>query len=192
MSKISHHQLRIIGGEWRSRRLRFPAIDGLRPTMDRVRETVFNWLQQDVEGCRVLDAFAGSGALGFEALSRGAKDVIFLEKHPAAAVQLKENLQTLGASNAQVWATDALVWLTQNPEPFDLVFLDPPFGKNLLQPAMDSLQLLPGALIYIEHEARLKPQFPPHWDELKCKNTKEFYFRLFEVAEQPAITVKPD
>ncbi|TNC92646.1 MAG: 16S rRNA (guanine(966)-N(2))-methyltransferase RsmD, partial [Thalassolituus sp.] len=81
MSKQSHHQLRIIGGEWRSRRLRFPAIDGLRPTLDRVRETLFNWLQHDIEGARVLDAFAGSGALGFEALSRGAREVIFLEKN---------------------------------------------------------------------------------------------------------------
>ena len=90
MSKAQSQQLRIIGGEWRSRRLKFPALDGLRPTMDRVRETLFNWLQFDIEGARVLDAFAGSGALGFEALSRGAKEVIFLEKHPNAAIQLKE------------------------------------------------------------------------------------------------------
>ena len=102
MSKPQSQQLRIIGGQWRSRRLRFPAIDGLRPTLDRIRETVFNWLQFDVEGARVLDAFAGSGALGFEALSRGAKEVIFLEKHPVAALQLKDNLQLLEARNAQV------------------------------------------------------------------------------------------
>ncbi|MFC3679207.1 16S rRNA (guanine(966)-N(2))-methyltransferase RsmD [Bacterioplanoides pacificum] len=174
-------QLRIIGGQWRSRRLRFPAIDGLRPTLDRVRETVFNWLQFDVEGARVVDAFAGSGALGFEALSRGAKQVIFLEKHAKAALQLKENLQTLQASNAQVWAGDALTWLEQNPEPYDLVFLDPPFGKNLLQPAIEQLRLLPGALVYIEHEATLQPQLPANWNEKKSKTTKEFCFRLFEV-----------
>lgn len=181
MSKQPHHQLRIIGGEWRSRRLRFPAIDGLRPTMDRVRETVFNWLQYDVEDARVLDAFAGSGALGFEALSRGAKEVVFLEKHPKAALQIKENLKQLGSNNAQVWAGDALLWLEQNPEPYDLVFLDPPFGKDLLQPALDKLTLLPGALIYVEHEGTLKPTFPTHWTELKNKSTKEFCFRLFEV-----------
>ena len=174
-------QLRIIGGQWRSRRLRFPAIDGLRPTMDRVRETVFNWLQFDVERARVLDAFAGSGALGFEALSRGAKEVIFLEKHAKAALQLKENLQTLGAENAQVWAGDALTWLDQNPEPYDLVFLDPPFHKDLLQPAIEKLRLLPGALVYIEHEATLTPEFPQNWNERKSKTTKEFCFRLFEV-----------
>ncbi|HCG77738.1 MAG TPA: 16S rRNA (guanine(966)-N(2))-methyltransferase RsmD [Oceanospirillales bacterium] len=183
MSRQSHHQLRIIGGQWRSRRLRFPAIDGLRPTMDRVRETVFNWLQSDIEGARVLDAFAGSGALGFEALSRGAKEVIFLEKHAKAAFQLKDNLKQLDARNAQVWAGDALMWLEQNPEPYDLVFLDPPFGKDLLQPALNKLTLLPGALVYIEHEASLEPEFPAHWEELKNKGTKEFVFRLFEVGE---------
>lgn len=181
MSKIPSQQLRIIGGQWRSRRLKFPAVDGLRPTMDRIRETVFNWLQYKVEGKRVLDAFAGSGALGFEALSRGAKEVIFLEKHPAAAIQLKENLTLLDARNAQVWAGDALLWLEQHPEPFDLVFLDPPFNKDLLQPAIDQLRLLPGALVYVEHEASLKPTWPSNWQETKCKETKEFCFRLFEV-----------
>jgi 16S rRNA (guanine966-N2)-methyltransferase len=181
MSKIQSQQLRIIGGQWRSRRLRFPAVDGLRPTMDRVRETVFNWLQYDVEGARTLDAFAGSGALGFEALSRGAKEVIFLEKHPNAALQLRENLEILQARNAQVWAGDALLWLQQNPEPFDLVFLDPPFGKDLLQPAIDALRLLPGALVYVEHEVRLQPLFPAEWQEIKHKETKEFCFRLFEI-----------
>lgn len=174
-------QLRIIGGQWRSRRLNFPAIDGLRPTMDRVRETVFNWLRFDVEGARIVDAFAGSGALGFEALSRGAKEVIFLEKNSKAAAQLKQNLKTLDASNGQVWAGDALIWLEQNPESFDLVFLDPPFGKDLLQPAMDKLTLAAGALVYVEHEAKLKPQFPANWHEKKSKSTKEFCFRLFEV-----------
>ena len=181
MTKQSHHQLRIIGGDWRSRRLRFPAIDGLRPTLDRVRETLFNWLQHDVEGARVLDAFAGSGALGLEALSRGAKEVVFLEKHPKAAIQLKENLETLGARNAQVWAGDALVWLEQNPEPYDLVFIDPPFGKDLLQPALDKLTLLPGAIVYVEHEGTLTPKFPAHWEEHRSKVTKEFCFRLFYV-----------
>ncbi len=181
MSKAQTQQLRIIGGQWRSRRLRFPALDGLRPTLDRVRETLFNWLQFDIEGARVLDAFAGSGALGFEALSRGAKEVIFLEKHPSAALQLKDNLKLLDARNAQVWAGDALLWMEQNPEPFDLVLLDPPFGKGLLQPALERLTLLAGALVYIEHEAGLTPVIPANWQERKSKTTKEFCFRLFEV-----------
>ena len=183
MSKSPTQQLRIIGGEWRSRRLRFPAVDGLRPTMDRVRETIFNWLQFDVAGARVLDAFAGSGALGIEALSRGAKDVVFLEKHPKAAIQLKDNLGSLNATHAQVWAGDALLWLQQNPQPFDLVFLDPPFGKNLLQPAIDALTLLPGALIYTEYETALAPAWPANWQERKSKTTKEFCFRLFVVTD---------
>ncbi|MFL0806264.1 MAG: 16S rRNA (guanine(966)-N(2))-methyltransferase RsmD [Oceanobacter sp.] len=181
MSKSSNQQLRIIGGEWRSRRLRFPEVDGLRPTLDRVRETLFNWLQFDVEGARVLDAFAGSGALGLEALSRGAREVIFLEKHPKAALQLQQNLQTLQAQNAQVWAGDALNWLSSNPGPYDLVFLDPPFGAQLLQPAIDALVLVPGARVYVEHEAGLMPQIPSQWQEIKSKKTKEFHFRLFEV-----------
>lgn len=184
MSKTPTQQLRIIGGEWRSRRLRFPAIDGLRPTMDRVRETLFNWLQFDIEGARVLDAFAGSGALGLEALSRGAKEVVFLEKNPKAALQLKDNLKTLQAPNAQVWAGDALQWLSDNPEPYDLVFLDPPFGQQLLQPALQQLTLLPGALVYVEHEQGLQPEIPAHLQLRKRKDTKEFCFALYEVESE--------
>ncbi|MCY0965661.1 16S rRNA (guanine(966)-N(2))-methyltransferase RsmD [Parathalassolituus penaei] len=183
MSKLPSQQLRIIGGQWRSRRLRFPDIDGLRPTLDRVRETLFNWLQFDVEGARVLDTFAGSGALGIEALSRGAREVVFLEKHPKAALQLRENLQTLQARNAQVWAGDALHWLAQHPQPWDLVFLDPPFNCGLLQPAIDQLTLLPGAVVYMEHETALTLVIPANWYERKNKTTKEFCFRLFEVQE---------
>ncbi|MBE0482072.1 MAG: 16S rRNA (guanine(966)-N(2))-methyltransferase RsmD [Bacterioplanes sp.] len=185
MTKPNTQQLRIIGGEWRSRRLRFPAVDGLRPTLDRVRETVFNWLQFDIHNATVLDAFAGSGAMGFEALSRGAAQAVFLEKNAKAALQLKENLTTLGATNAEVWAGDALLWLSQNPRPFDVVFLDPPFGQNLLQPAVDALTHLPsGALVYLEHEASLQLNLPNHWLERKQKTTKEFCFRLFEVQNQ--------
>lgn len=183
VSRLPPQQLRIIGGQWRSRRLRFPDIDGLRPTLDRIRETLFNWLQFDVEGACILDAFAGSGALGIEALSRGAREVVFLEKHPKAALQLRDNLKTLQASHAQVWAGDAIHWLQQNPRPWDLVFLDPPFGCGLLQPALDALTLLPGALVYIEHEADLAVRIPSHWVEKKSKHTREFSFRLFEVAE---------
>lgn len=186
MTSRTQHQLRIIGGQFRSRRLKFAAVDGLRPTLDRVRETLFNWLQYEVEGARVLDAFSGSGALGFEALSRGAKEVIFLEKHPKAALQIRENLASLNAKNAQLWAGDALAWLQQNPQPFDLVFLDPPFGKNLLQPSIDSLQLLPGAWVYVEHETGLALNLPAGWEEHRSKTTKEFCFRLFQVSAAEA------
>ncbi len=181
MRKTQNQQLRIIGGQWRSRRLNFPAIEGLRPTMDRIRETLFNWLQDDVEGKRVLDVFAGSGALGFEALSRGAKEVQFLEKSTQAVAQIKANLVLLEAGNAQVWAGDSLVWLEQHNSEFDLVFLDPPFHQGLLQPAMDALKLAVGALVYVEHEPAFRPQWPKNWLERKNKSSKEFCYRLFEV-----------
>lgn len=184
MAKQPHHQLRIIGGEWRSRRLRFPAIDGLRPTLDRVRETLFNWLQHDIHNARVLDAFAGSGALGLEALSRGAKEVVFLEKHPKAALQLKNNLTDLNVPNAQVWAGDALQWLDSQPEPYDIIFLDPPFGKNLLQPSIDKIKTTPGTLVYIEYEASVSPVLPDSWVFHRGKETKEFCFGLYRI-EQP-------
>ncbi len=129
----------------------------------------------------MLDAFSGSGALGFEALSRGAKEVVFLEKNAKAAMQIRENLATLNAKNAQLWAGDALAWIKQNPEPFDLVFLDPPFGKNLLQPAIDSLNLLSGAWVYVEHETGLDLTLPAGWEEHRSKSTKEFTFRLFRL-----------
>ncbi|MGB1091652.1 MAG: 16S rRNA (guanine(966)-N(2))-methyltransferase RsmD [Oceanobacter sp.] len=181
MSKVPSQQLRIIGGQWRSRRLRFQPHDGLRPTLDRVRETLFNWLQHHIEGARVLDAFAGSGALGMESLSRGAKEVIFLEKNPKVALQLRDNLKTLEARNAQVWAGDALLWLKDNQQTFDIILLDPPFNKDLLQPAIDALTTETDTLVYIEHEASLEPTFPDNWHEIKSKKTKEFLFRLFVV-----------
>lgn len=181
MPKAQKQQLRIIGGQWRSRRLSFPAISGLRPTLDRIRETLFNWLQQEVEGKRVLDLFAGSGALGFEALSRGAERVQFLEKNPAAAAQIKKNLEVLEVKHAAVWAGDSLHWLAQNPTDFDLVFIDPPFHQGLLQPTLDALELRTGALVYVEHEPQLTPHWPHNWVERKNKRSKEFCFRLFEV-----------
>lgn len=181
MRKTQNQQLRIIGGEWRSRRLNFPAIEGLRPTLDRIRETLFNWLQYDVEGRRVLDVFAGSGALGFEALSRGAKQVQFLEKNIQAASQIQSNLTLLLATNAQVWAGDSLQWLARNSAEYDLVFLDPPFHLGLLQPAMTALKLEVGALVYVEHEPELRPQWPKNWLERKSKSSKELCYRLFEV-----------
>jgi len=154
-------QVRIIGGDWRSRRLRFPAARDLRPTPDRVRETLFNWLGQTVTGWRVLDLFAGSGVLGFEALSRGAAWVGFVEKAPRAARELERNLGVLGCSPERfdVWAMDALRWLDAPPggadAPIDLVFLDPPFRRpDLLQSVLDRLAeadwLAPDARLFVE------------------------------------------
>jgi 16S rRNA (guanine966-N2)-methyltransferase len=153
---MKNNLLRIIGGEWRSRKLKFADVPGLRPTPDRVRETLFNWLQMQVPGARCLDLFAGSGALGLEALSRGAREVVMVEKHPVAAKALRENIDLLGARNAVLVNDDAFRYLQRETEAFDLVFLDPPFRKNLLEPVLETLftksLLKAGGMIYLEHE----------------------------------------
>jgi 16S rRNA (guanine966-N2)-methyltransferase len=179
-------QLRIIGGDWRSRRIQFADAPGLRPTMDKVRETVFNWLQWYIEGKLILDCFAGSGALGYEALSRGAKEVTFLEFNAAATRCIRESLESLGASNAQVHQTDAIAWLAQNNEldQFDVIFLDPPFARDLLKPAVDIIaeKAQVGCLVYVEVEANADLScIPANWLETKRKDAKEFSFMLFEV-----------
>ncbi len=157
------NQLRIIGGQWRSRRLEFPNLPGLRPTPDRVRETLFNWLAPALPGARCLDLFAGSGALGIEALSRGAAEVVFVERHPLAVRALRENLARLNARDTRVEQADALDWLRQPGRPFEIVLLDPPFGAGLLEPACTALEqggwLAPTAWIYLEAEVEL-PQLP--------------------------------
>ena len=179
-------QLRIIGGDWRSRRIQFADAPGLRPTMDKVRETVFNWLQWDIEGKLILDCFAGSGALGYEALSRGAKEVTFLEFNASATRCIRESLESLNASNANVHQTDAIAWLAQNTEldQFDVIFLDPPFGRDLLKPAVDIIaeKAQVGCLVYVEVEANADLScIPANWLETKRKDAKEFSFMLFEV-----------
>ncbi|MFT4776665.1 MAG: 16S rRNA (guanine966-N2)-methyltransferase [Oleispira sp.] len=180
-------QLRIIGGDWRSRRIQFADAPGLRPTMDKVRETVFNWLQWDIEGKLILDCFAGSGALGYEALSRGAKEVTFLEFNANAVRCIRESLAAFNASNAQVHQTDAIAWLAQYSqlEQFDVIFLDPPFGRDLLKPAVEIIakQAQSGCLVYIEVEASADLTcIPANWLETKRKDAKEFSFMVFEVA----------
>lgn len=179
-------QLRIIGGDWRSRRIHFADAPGLRPTMDKVRETVFNWLQWDIEGKLILDCFAGSGALGYEALSRGAKEVTFIELNKNAASCIRDSLASLEASNAQVFQADALAWLGQQEslEQFDIIFLDPPFAKELLAPTVELIaaKVKAGCLVYVEVEAKADLScIPSNWLESKRKDGKEFSFMLFEV-----------
>ena len=153
--------LRIIAGDWRSRKLTFIDAPGLRPTPDRIRETLFNWLQNKVYGANCLDLFAGSGALGLEALSRGAADTVFVEKNKAVAAQLKDNLQLL-KSKAPVIQEDALGFLSKysldkENKLFDLIFLDPPYRKGLLEQSLsvikDKQLLSQQGLIYLEHES---------------------------------------
>jgi len=179
--------LRIIGGDFRGRKLPVLSADGLRPTSDRVRETVFNWLQFDIAGTDCLDVFAGSGALGLEALSRGANSVCFLELNKENAQQIKQNLITLKVSNADVIQTDSLQWLQQvSPKTFDVVFLDPPFHRGLMQPAVDlifqqSYVKTSQAWLYLEQERSLDwPKLPEGWRCHREKTTAEVKYGVFK------------
>ncbi len=162
------NSLRIIGGEWRGRRIRFPGLAGLRPTPDRVRETLFNWLAAEVGGSRCLDLFAGSGALGLEALSRGAARVTFVEREREAAERLRETATALAPGRAAVIQGDALAWLGGEPVTHDIVFLDPPFDSGLLSGALQALErgdwLAADARIYLEAPvAAGLPPLPARW-----------------------------
>lgn len=148
-------QLRIIGGQWRSRRLLVAEVPGLRPTPDRVRETLFNWLGQDMEGWSCLDLFAGSGALGFEAASRGAEHVCFVEQNATAFAVLQQNARLLGGSAMVCQRGDALRFIEGNRRRYDLVFVDPPFRQQWLEKLAPVLERLlnDGGLVYVEAEA---------------------------------------
>jgi 16S rRNA (guanine966-N2)-methyltransferase len=177
--------LRIIAGKWRSRKLAFPAQQSLRPTPDRVRETLFNWLQADISGSRCLDLFAGSGALGFEAASRGAAEVVLVEQNSVAASALAQNTELLAADNIEIIVADALTWLTQDPGcEFNLVFLDPPYEAGLLAECSQLLEsghgLAENAKIYIEHAAGDDElAVPDNWVCLKDRRAGQVVYKLF-------------
>lgn len=183
-------QLRIIAGEWRSRKLPVANVPGLRPTSDRVRETVFNWLAMITPKARVLDVFSGTGALSMEALSRGASSAILLEKSPAVVRTLKSNLALLKTEYAKVVEIDSLNWLSQPAEiGFDLIFLDPPFRMKLLEPACRLLEhngyLNENSRIYIEVEKELSPlPVPDNWQLEKSKTTGQVGFSLWSRIEK--------
>jgi len=183
-STSPRNEFRIIGGRWRHRRCHFPAREGLRPTPDRVRETLFNWLQPRIAGARCLDLFAGSGALGLEALSRGAGEAIFVERDMAAAKGIDANLAMLG-EQAPIMSTDALRYLAGPPRPFDLVFLDPPYESGLLAEAVRQLAppwLHPDARIYLEYPAAAgAPPLPDGWRLLKQSHAGAVGFALAAV-----------
>lgn len=180
-------RLRIIGGAWRSRRLSFPDRVGLRPTPDRVRETVFNWLAPYLSGAHCLDLFAGSGALGFEALSRGAAQVIFVEQDRDACAAIETNVALLGTPAARVVQAEALTYLSGAPHPVDIVFLDPPYASALLEPASRLLQdrgwLKPHSFIYLESPAAQSPSLPPHWELLRSKRAGQVGYHLARFAD---------
>lgn len=160
-------RLRIIGGRWRGRKIEIPVQAGVRPTGDRIRETLFNWLAPIIDGACCLDLFAGSGALGLEALSRGAAETVFVESDEAAARQLEHSLERLGCEHAKVIHGDALRYLRGVPRRFDIVWLDPPFGEIGLEnlcTLLDRGWLAAGARIYMEmgrHDEL--PELPPGW-----------------------------
>ncbi len=161
------NQVRIVGGVWRSRRLKFPATADVRPTPDRVRETLFNWLGQRLEGLACLDLYAGSGALGFEAASRGAASVVMVEQDPRVMRALEESRQLLGANMVEVVPADALAFLASDRRDFDVVFLDPPYRLGLLPKLLAALpsHLRRDARVYLE--APQPPDIPAGYTLLR-------------------------
>lgn len=182
-------QCRIIAGKWRGRIIRFEDAEGLRPTTDRIRETVFNWLQVYLSKSACLDCFAGSGVLGFEAISRGAADVVFVEQNSATVKNLRDTVNLLKADNASVVQADVLSWL-QSPKTaidfnraFDLVFLDPPFHSGLLTKCsallVSSGCLTEDAIIYVEHAVDEEVVLPDNWICLKEKKSGQVSYKLY-------------
>ncbi|HGO5815151.1 TPA: 16S rRNA (guanine(966)-N(2))-methyltransferase RsmD [Mannheimia haemolytica] len=181
-------EVRVIAGLWRGRKLPVLNAEGLRPTTDRVKETLFNWLMHDIAHSRCLDCFAGSGSLGIEALSRQAQAVIFLEKFANAANQLKKNLQALKSEQGSVIHTDTLAYLAQknNGEPFDIVFIDPPFHQGFVPQVISLLAennwLAPNAILYVETEKNHPPlELPQGWQILKEKTAGMVISRLIQL-----------
>ncbi|MGA8050401.1 MAG: 16S rRNA (guanine(966)-N(2))-methyltransferase RsmD [Burkholderiales bacterium] len=174
-------RVRIVGGTWRSRLINVPASPDLRPTPDRVRETLFNWLGGDLSGLACLDLFAGSGALGFEAASRGAGHVVMVERDPGALARLQANRATLLAHQVEIVAGDALAYLARAARRFDVVFLDPPFRQNALPAVLAALpsHLNPEARVYVEAAQPVEPQ--PPWKELRCKRAGRVSYQLLQL-----------
>ena len=176
-------QIRIIGGQWRGRRLSIPQQEGLRPTPDRVRETLFNWLQPTLPGAACLDLFSGTGALCLEALSRGAGRVVMVEKTSHVVAVLRQHVAMLKAENAEVVLADAVEYLSQTPQTFDIIFLDPPFQSDLIERCAAMIEARgwckPGGLIYIEAPSQLQElPIPKTWELIRSKTTGQVGYHL--------------
>lgn len=178
-------EIRIIGGKWRGRKLPVLNAEGLRPTTDRIKETLFNWLIPVIRHAHCLDCYAGSGALGFEALSRGAATVMMLEKNRSVYCQLNDVAQKLGADNLTIVETDALAYLDAHATmPFNIIFIDPPYGKGLVSQTLSQLEhnhwLAEESWIYIETEQdQLSLTIPKNWQLYREKQTGQVIYRLF-------------
>ncbi|NIR59249.1 MAG: 16S rRNA (guanine(966)-N(2))-methyltransferase RsmD [Gammaproteobacteria bacterium] len=175
--------MRIIGGQWRGRRFAFPDVPGLRPTIDRVRETLFNWLAPVIEGARVLDLFAGSGALGLEAASRGAAEVVQVDAAREVVERLEAYRRALDTERIRVVHADALAYLAGAARPFDIAFVDPPFAAPIIEPVCTQLEaggwLVPGARVYIETEHRRgAPALPENWELVRSKRAGRVGYHL--------------
>ena len=170
----------MIGGKYRSRKIRVPARPGLRPTPDRVRETLFNWLGQDLDGLACLDLYAGSGALGFEAASRGAARVVLVEQDRAVVAELERSRAALGATQVEIAGGDAAAFLARERGRFDVVFLDPPFRQNAVPAILGKLapRLHPDARVYVESEAPIEVAAP--WTELRRARAGQVSYQLLQ------------
>ena len=173
-------RLRIVGGSWRSRVIRFVEREGVRPTPDRVRETLFNWLGQELDGKSCLDLFAGSGALGLEAASRGARRVVMVEKDRASAAAIRENLEALGGGPVELRVADALEFLREDRERYDIIFLDPPFLADYWPQLWTLLpeRMQADAVVYCESARPLDP--PPGWEIRKSGRAGQVRFQLLK------------
>jgi 16S rRNA (guanine966-N2)-methyltransferase len=182
----TRNRLRIIGGQWRSRVLQFADVPDIRPTPDRIRETLFNWLQFDITGARCLDLFAGSGALGFEAVSRGATLVTAFEQNRAAVQGIRANCVALDTHKVVLIEANAMDRLQHDsaPAPYDIVFVDPPFASGFYEPCFQHLQergwLAPAALVYVEAAQSLTSfTVPAGWTLQREKRAGDVYYGLF-------------
>ena len=172
------NKIRIIGGELRSRMINFPDAEGLRPTPDRVRETLFNWLGQTLYGRTCLDLFAGSGALGLEAASRGAEQVVMVERNRTALLSLQENVKKLGCANVSVQGQDGLEFASRDARKYDVIFLDPPFQSDYLPRLLEILpqRLNENGVVYVESGAAI--DVPPPWQTIKSGKAGQVHYQL--------------
>ena len=177
---VARNRVRIVGGQWRSRLLSFPDVEGLRPTPDRVRETLFNWLGQDLSGRACLDLFAGSGVLGLEAASRGARLVVLVERDLHAYRALQANAATLAASTVQLVRANALEFLAADARRYDVVFLDPPYAMGGREALLERVRerLAPGGLVYVEAPAPLA--LPPGWQAYRSARAGAVHYQLVQ------------
>ena len=181
------NEIRIVGGRWRGRRLRVAKAPGLRPTPDRVRETLFNWLGQDLSGRTCLDLFAGTGALGLEALSRGARQVVAVERNRAVVGHLRAMAHALGAECYELHCADAAAFLARESRRFDVIFVDPPYAEDwlerLLPPLRDRLD--EHGLLYVEAPARMAPAVG--WEMLRFDRAGQVHYHLLRRSIDPAV-----